>query len=128
MYSSFSKRTDHSALQGTLWGRVDEDGAPYRGAKVPLLRGDEGDQLLERVTDLFYGTFDTSKPDQKHFNHTLGDVLYGYGNGWYNIRSWREQWHTPTDGPPTMYVFVVWDIPYMELKASYNAAATHIIS
>ncbi len=128
MYSSFAKRTDHPALQGTLWGRADEDGAPYRGSAVPLLRGDDAEQLLERVTDLFYGTFNTSDPTQKHFNHTLAEVLYGYGNGWYNIKSWREQWHTPPDGPPVMYVFVVWDIPYMELKPSYNAAATHLIS
>lgn len=97
------------------WGRVDLDGAPFRGNTAPLLRGDDADALLEKTFDTFCATFDTSQPQQEYYGHTLARILDGESNNWYQIRSWSERWHEKPDGP-VMYIFVVWSIPHMELK------------
>ena len=108
------------------WGRADIDQAPYRGPQLPLLKNEEAESLLERAVDCFHGTFDTSLPDQRIYGHTLQEIIDRKGNGWYTIRSWNEHWGEKA-GIPTMFVFVVWEYPYMAPKNNYVSQAANFI-
>lgn len=104
------------------WGRASLDFAPFRGEAPTLLKSAEAEAYLQRTSDTFYGTFDTSTPEQKVSKHTLQEVLDRAQNGWYNIIAMDKQWGTK-DGLPVMFVFVIWNINYMELDRSAAPAS-----
>ena len=101
------------------WGRFERDGAPFRGASVPLIREEEADTLLTRTSDIRFGVFDVSKPEQTQFAETLATILGNVGLNWYRITQWSERWHDTPEGPK-MFVFVVWVVPHMEIKPTAN--------
>jgi len=102
------------------WSRASLDGAPFRGGALPILKDREFDDATERVFDVRYGTFDTSDPTQKLPEHaenprSLETILDCAANDWFKILRYNERWVDGTDGKPTIYVFVIWAEPYMEL-------------
>ena len=111
------------------YGRAGQDGAPFRGHGVPLLREHEFEELAERVYDAYHGTFDTSNPTMRQppnseHGRTLQEIIERKENGWFKLLTWNERWVKKGD-EPVMDVFVVWSEPYQELP---QAAAQGKIS
>jgi len=111
---SFIKMREVADLNGAPlhWGRVDEDAAPYKGPPPQFLKNSEAHHL-QRAYDVFYGTFDTSNPEQEIAGHTLQAVLDRVANNWYTMVSFNERWGE-RDGVPVMFTFVIWRVPYMQ--------------
>ena len=119
---SFLKYTGETNGNGRgeiYYGRAGQDGAPFRGHGIPLLREHEFEELAERVYDAYHGTFNTAKPDMRQpansqHGRTLQEIIERKENGWFKVLAWNERWAETDDGP-VMYVFVVWSEPYQEL-------------
>jgi len=119
-FLKYQKQND-TGNGGVFWSRANQDGAPFRGRTPALLREAEYEQLAERVYDGQYGLFNTRKPDQRCGSpqpRTLQEVLDAIANGLYEMVDYDRFWHVPGPGKrPTVYVFIVWREPYMELPA-----------
>lgn len=115
-------RTTDVAGRALQWGRAELDGAPFRGSETPLLKSEEIERALEKVRDVFSGTFDTSKPEMKHHQRTYQQVLEGAAAQWIEIIVKMEKWWDKGPGePPVMLVYLEWAEPYMELVDSGGA-------
>lgn len=107
--------------QRVFFGRADQDGAPFRGNTVPLLKEDEFDVLTQRVCDAKWGLFDTSKPNIRMppgdpDGRTYTEVLDGVTAGWFQLICPRQfNWGKDEKGAPTMHVYIEWAEPYREL-------------
>lgn len=64
------------------WGRLGEDGLPFRGNNVPLYRSEEWDERLVRVGDFKNGSFNLQDPEQ---NRRFLEVMDRALNGWYAL-------------------------------------------
>ena len=119
-FLKFTSETNGNGRGEIHWGRARQDGAPYRGHGVPLLRDHEFEELSEQVWDSYHGTFDTSKPemvqpsDSVH-GRTLQFIIEAKENNWFRLLDWNTKW-IERDGEPVMYVFVVWSEKYQEIS------------
>lgn len=106
------------AVKDLHWSRAQQDGAPFRGEKIPLLKEEEAQQLLEKVIDSKIATFDTTKPEQRFHGRTYQEVLDGITGGWFKLLAPRQfKWADSDplkDLPPRMFVYVEWGEAYME--------------
>lgn len=91
------------------WGRANDDGAPFRGKKAPLLRDNEFEKQAERVEDGHVEIFDLSDPEQKKRYEEILDAAI---NQWYTIyfRDWKY-----SEKRDTWLVLVEWSEAYMEI-------------
>jgi hypothetical protein len=95
----------HQPLQ---WGRIEEDGLPFRGPSVPMLRNEEYEDRLVRVADAKNGTFFTGDPVQ---NRAYLQIMDRCANGWYRP-IYVERWREP--GIPQHYIYLEWVELFME--------------
>lgn len=105
-----SQRT--SGDQQLFWGRIHQDGLPFRGHGAPMLTEDEFETRVNRVADAKNGFFDTHNPAE---NAKFLQICEAACNGWYRIvyleRFWRKttkhyvEWveYYLEDGNPTPY-------------------------
>lgn len=86
--------------QGTFWGRLQQDGLPFRGTADPMLRSDEAEEYLVRVAEAKNSTFDLSDEEQ---NKRYLLVLDRAANGWFVI-TYIERWREEGTKHHTVYV------------------------
>lgn len=105
-YASRSKNGEG----GLYWSKATDDGAPFRGARPPLLTQDEYETKVEKVSDAQVDIFDLSDEAQKQ---RYKEILDATLTGWYRI-IFRDHQYDATRG--TWRVLVEWAENYMELK------------
>jgi hypothetical protein len=100
------------------WGRAEQDGAPFRGKNVPLLREGEADTRLATVNDTFSQTFDLSVPEDRAGYIKVLDMIT---NGWAKLinRELVTLKTTRTEGNVTLEtarreVYIEWVVPVKE--------------
>jgi hypothetical protein len=115
---SFLKFQEGEGDNGLHWHRADRDGAPYRGPITPILKEEEYEELAQRVSDAKVAIFDTSNPEQRHHGRTYREVLDGLQATWFNLLTERRYKWVDKKGKPTMFVYVEWNEPTMQLPSS----------
>ena len=107
--------------RGSLfWKRAGIDGAPFRGATAPILKEEEFEEIVERVWDTKFGTFDTSNPSQLIMGRTLQEIMDGKMAGLYEILHRDHRWAKDDNDLPVMYQYIEWSEPHMELPDKYT--------
>lgn len=101
------------------WARADLDGAPYIGTP-PLMNQQELEAKSERVGSFCFGLFDTSQPEQRHFENTYQEVMERVVGGWYQLlmepqRRWVVSKRT---GKLKVMVYIEWTVPAMKFNES----------
>jgi len=122
-FLKFRGESDGNGRGQVFWSRAQRDGLPFRGEFPPLLRDEEFDEYAERVDDVKYGVFDTSKPEQllpegDPKARTYRNVLDGIVAGWFKMLCREHKWAESSDGQPVMYVYIEWTEPYMEVDTT----------
>lgn len=113
------------AGSGLHWSRAEADGAPFRGAQLPLLREEEYEQLAQRVYDTKTGIFDTSDPSYTQHERTYQEVMDGVMINWFKLLVPRKYRWAKRNGKVTMLVYVEWAEPYMQVpKGAVSQADT----
>jgi hypothetical protein len=97
-----------------FWGRIDQDGLPFRGPQPPNLTEEEYNDRVVRVADPHNGTFRTWVAEE---NQAYLEVLDQILNKWAVClfqKSWKEK--VKLDGKVQQrYVhYVVWAKYYLE--------------
>ena len=97
------------------WGRVSEDGLPFRGEKPPMYRENEYEDNIVKISDPKNGTFDTADKEQ---NAAYMKVLDGIVNGWYS-QLFIDRWRDEETGH--YHVYIEWVEHFLEdSKSTYN--------
>jgi hypothetical protein len=65
-----------------FWGRVEEDGLPYRGTSPPMMTGPEFEEALVANGDFHKRTFDLSLPDD---SKAYDEIMDRVASGWYRL-------------------------------------------
>lgn len=115
-FLKFSRSVKTSGGKPVHWNRASMDGAPFRGAKPPLLREEEIEQQVEKVDDVHYGLFDTSRPKQKICGRTYAEVMEGVVSQLYSLTADRIfiRAKDPKTGNFKILVYVEWAEAFME--------------
>ncbi len=94
------------------FGRVEEDGLPYRGRPFHV-KGGQADRTLVRAGYSKSKIFDITNPeDMAHFH----DVLDKITCGWYLCPYWNPQYDTEKKK-----IFMIWVEQYMERAPEAHA-------
>jgi hypothetical protein len=120
---SFLKFQENNQPQagGIHWSRVDRDGAPFRGTKIPLLKEEEYEEFAQKVQDAKIGIFKATDPAHKQHGRTYQEVLDGILAGWFTLLSERQyKWIDTGSNGPEMHVYVEWSESYMQLPKNLN--------
>lgn len=105
---NFANTTDKKSLQKT-YRFFEREGVPFEGDELPVLSEDEYLLKTTRVGKSGYGTFDTSLPEEKHFDRTYQEVLDRASTGEFTVIHTDTKWVDGQDnGPPKMFVFISW--------------------
>lgn len=115
-FLQFRKKGKQSQGQPLHWGRAEIDGAPFRGPTPPLLREEEMEAAVERVEDVHFGLFDTSKPNKLQGNRTYREVMEGVVSGLYKLTADRIfiKAKDPKTGMFKVLIYTEWAEPFME--------------
>jgi len=103
--SSLVKFVQHQKTSGgdkLYWGRVEEDGLPFRGPMPPNWTDEEFAERTTKVADPGNGTFYTGDPVQ---NKQYMEIIDRIANGWYGL-VFTERWREP--GDKCHYVYIEW--------------------
>lgn len=103
-----TKAPSNNTEKGLYYGRVDLDGAPFRGSP-PHYKEEEYVQRVAKVADVKNGFFDVRDPEQ---NKAYLAVLEACANGWYDCL-WLQRF---VDGTSH---YVEWVEYYMEDQSSH---------
>lgn len=96
------------------YGRMLDDGIPYRGPPV-MLRDGEFDAATRVSSEIVSRTFDTNDPKQNHdYEQLVQRVINDNGI----IRVFRERWAQKKSGEWTMLIYVTAEFNFRELDAS----------
>lgn len=81
-FARFHQRPTDEDGNRLLWGRADEDGAPFRGPTAPFVTREEEERRLVQVKVHRWKIFDLNKPEEGKAYQDLMDAL---GNGWWRF-------------------------------------------
>lgn len=90
------------------WGRLEEDGLPFRGHQAPLYSQEEHEQNLVRVGDPRNGTFRTWIEAENKLYLLVADMVI---NGWAKLL-FIERWRDATTDRYVIYA--EWSEYFME--------------
>lgn len=104
----FSNRRDGNGRGNVYWERSSIDGLPFRGQTAPLLREEEFEDRLVRVSDFKNQTFDTGNTEQ---NAEYCRIMDGVANNWFQLVH-IERYRKPDDNK--FFIYVEWIEPFLE--------------
>lgn len=108
----FVNRTNGNGRGRLFWGRVGEDGYPFRGPTPPSMTDEEFEDRLTKIGDPQNAMFNTGNPTE---NAKYLEVLDKIVNGWAQMLV-REH-HYDSD-KKAMLVYIEWVEYYMEDAAA----------
>ena len=110
----FAGRSNGNGRGKLYWGRVEQDGLPFRGRAAPNYTEEEYEERVARVADPRNGTFRTWIPRE---NKQYLDILDMIFNGWA-VGVYQERWRTRVrlHGRVTqrMVTYIEWVEYYLE--------------
>lgn len=101
----FASTRKTSGDKKLFWGRINQDGLPFRGDAAPMLTEDEYETRINRVADAKNAFFDVRDTEQ---NAKFLQVMECAFNGWYKIVHLERFWRKTTEH------YVEWIEYYLE--------------
>lgn len=108
LVNKFANRKDGNGRGNVYWNRAGIDGLPFRGEVPPLLKEEEFEDRLVRVSDFKNQTFSTGDENQ---NAEYCRVMDGVANGWFQLVH-IERYRKPDDN--SFSIYVEWIEPFLE--------------
>lgn len=104
----FTAQRNTSDGQQLHWGRLSDDGLPFRGSPAAMYRQEEIEDKLVRVADAKNCLFDLNDPEA---NRKYVKVLDAVANGWFRLNFIERKW---TDSAKYPMVYVEWMEYFLE--------------
>jgi hypothetical protein len=110
----FAGRSNGNGRGKLFWGRVEQDGLPFRGQAAPNYTEEEYEERVARVADPHNGTFRTwIQQENKAYLSVLDMVTNGWAVGIYQER-WRASVRLRGRVTQRMVVYIEWIEYYLE--------------
>ena len=100
----FSQQATDPTGQNLYWGRIDQDGVPFRGREAPAFREEEFEHNTAKVADARVGVFHLAKEDEREAYRVL---LEKVANNWYGLGH-LERAKDPDPAQPYPIIYVEW--------------------